>query len=706
MAKVVQQRRETNEVKQARKQMLAKLAESCLDAKDAAALDIRPVSKADSVSLGLSRAGAGFKLSYFDIQGKQLPMFRYRYFETSGAFGVKVNKYSQPTGTAPEIYLPRIGEANWQEIASDASHPIAIIEGELKAASLTKHGVPTIGLGGIFNFARKKHGVEFLPSLEIFNWVGREVHIVTDSDIATNIEIRRAANRLAKLLTERGATVRIVEVPVEGNAKVGADDFIHAHGIEKFKKLMENAPLWENMRGLHELSEQISYVKSPSCIAVLSKDENSDVELLTVRVARDERFANLFYRDELGKLKPAFPHWFKHMRVDVAGIDYDPAQPRITDDNKLNLYRGMGCKPCKGDVTLFLELMAYLFPDPVQREWLLCWIAYPLQHPGTKLYTAVVLFSRFQGVGKSLLGMILRKIYGAHNCSIIDQSALESSFTGWSKGKLMVFGEEITGGSGRQQADRLKNMVTGHTISTNVKYQPELELPNLINFFLTTNHPDAFHMEGGGDRRYAVFEIESKPQPPDWYQRYDKWVHAKGDEDTLTPAVYQYLLDKGLGTFNPRGHAIETRAKHRMIEASRSQVEQWCVDLLEQPDSVLRFGDVKIHGSLFTTERLLQIYSHGERTSLSAKGMAAALRKAGFSQIANGEAVDIPCSSQNAPRRVRLWIVRGHDSLSQLKVSELAKIYAQQEGLLKKGKTAKMTPPKVGKADGAKLVIQ
>ncbi|MFZ0630231.1 MAG: hypothetical protein WA374_09135 [Acidobacteriaceae bacterium] len=37
-------------------------------------------------------------------------------------------------------------------------------------------------------------------------------------------------------------------------------------------------------------------------------------------------------------------------------------------------------------------------------------MAYPLQYPGTKLYSAVVLWTAQQGVGKSLLGYTMQQI--------------------------------------------------------------------------------------------------------------------------------------------------------------------------------------------------------------------------------------------------------------------------------------------------------
>ncbi|WP_166888590.1 primase-helicase family protein [Pantoea sp. Cy-639] len=75
-------------------------------------------------------------------------------------------------------------------------------------------------------------------------------------------------------------------------------------------------------------------------------------------------------------------------------------------------------------------------------RFLLKWIAYPLQNPGAKMATAVVMFGA-EGPGKSLLWeKVVREIYGAYGTTI-GQAQLESQFTGWQSRKLFALAEEV-----------------------------------------------------------------------------------------------------------------------------------------------------------------------------------------------------------------------------------------------------------------------
>src|SRR5271166_277407 len=211
----------TAEQKAAYQRMLDKLKQSGLTAEDAEKLGYKACTEEESAELGLSRTGAGFLLPYFDLDGKPLKTFRYRYLDVPINTWTKKQerKYDQPHGSDPEIYLPPGVE--WSEIAIDTSQPVIITEGELKAASGAKHIEPTVGLGGVWNFGSKARFQNLLPTLrDKFKWAGRVVYICFDSDVADNTQSIMAENRLAECLTDLLATVTIVRIPKD---KVNAE---------------------------------------------------------------------------------------------------------------------------------------------------------------------------------------------------------------------------------------------------------------------------------------------------------------------------------------------------------------------------------------------------------------------------------------------------------------------------------------------------
>jgi hypothetical protein len=112
---------------------LDKLKESGLGKEDIKDLSIRPMTEAQSASLGLSRSGAGFQLPYMDEEGNELDMFRYRYFDTEVlkgfAAGSKLRKYDQGRCTDPEIYLPQNVTGKWSDVMVDLNTHLCITEG-------------------------------------------------------------------------------------------------------------------------------------------------------------------------------------------------------------------------------------------------------------------------------------------------------------------------------------------------------------------------------------------------------------------------------------------------------------------------------------------------------------------------------------------------------------------------------------------------
>ena len=151
----------------------------------------------------------------------------------------KPQKFGQPLGTGVRAYIP----ADVAEILTDPTHSLAITEGEVKALALTQAGWACIGLGGVWNFRCKDlPRNQIIEDLEAIRWDGRIVRLVPDSDAWTNEQVLLAVFTLARLLEDRGATVLIVRLPaLQGQEKVGADDFLVSKGPDAFRRLVEKA---------------------------------------------------------------------------------------------------------------------------------------------------------------------------------------------------------------------------------------------------------------------------------------------------------------------------------------------------------------------------------------------------------------------------------------------------------------------------------
>jgi hypothetical protein len=654
--------------------MLGKLQDSFLDAKDAKRLGMVPMT-ADEVTKGLDLGShmprvAGFTIPYFDLKGKTTKFWRFRYLEpTKSGFEALTNKkemrYVQTPKSVNELYLPPL--VDWEAIAKDPTAEIMITEGELKAACATKMGIPTIGLGGVWCFKSVKQDMALLPMFKNFLWKDRVVSICYDSDAATNPLVISAENALARALTQLGAEPYVVRLPkLPGQAKTGLDDFLCAKGKDEFTELASQAEPWRAAQELHKLNEEVVYVRDPGVVIELAT-----LQRIAPRAFMDHAYSTRVYwevvangKDSKHVERSAAKEWIKWpQRAEVPRVTYAPGEDRITTRGELNTWEGWGCEPVPGDITPWVKLLDYLFADaPELRTWFEQWCAYPLQFPGTKLYTCVVIHGRFHGTGKTLVGHTLFRIYGKNSTEIADKD-LHDGNNDWAEQKQFVLGEEITGGDKRGVADRMKAMITQREMRINVKYIPKYTIPDCINYLFTSNHPDSFFLEDN-DRRAVINEVKGKPLSTEFYEKYDAWLKGTG------PAhLFHHLLSLDVSEFNPKGHAPMSRAKLEMIDSGRSDLGAWVKTLVEDADTVLRVGDVVLPYALWTTSDLLKLYDPEGRGKVTANGLGRELRKHGIERVNDGQGVYTKTGQQ------RLWAVRAPEKFQRMDGAALGKWY-------------------------------
>ena len=642
--------------------MLKKLSDSLITAKDAALLKLEACT-AESVAANMSKLPAhraGFRIPYFDINGKVTKFYRFRYLEYGEAEGgfkaivaatAKQLRYAQLGDTVNELYLPPF--VKWSEYAKDPARALIITEGELKAACATKSGFATIGLGGVWCFKSAKHLMPMLPTFGEFTWTGRVVFIVYDSDAVTNPLVISAENALARELLALGAVPMIARIPMgKDGKKVGIDDYIAAHGKESFQAtVLETAEEWQAAAELFKLNEEVLYVKDPGIILELES-----LQRMTARAFVDHAYAMRTYYEQkvVGNgttmtEKSAAREWVKWpSRATVNRITYQPGLSRITPARELNCWRGWGCEAKSGSVKPWQDLLDYIFstaPKSV-RVWFEQWLAYPLQYPGIKLYSACVLWGIHHGTGKSMIGYTMGKIYGENFVEIGDRD-LYASFNDWAERKQFVMGEEITGGDKRATADRMKSMITQKQLRVNTKFVPTYVVPDCINYYFTSNHPDAFFLEDS-DRRFFVHEVAGEPLSDAFYQKYMEWLDNGGAE-----ALFQHLLQIDTSDFNPSGHAPLTDSKTEMIENGRSDIGAWVAKLKENPDGVLRVGDKVLSYCLWSTSDLFKLYDPNEKSRVTVNGLSRELRRGGFQKAWKGASLETKTDGYQ-----RMWIIR------------------------------------------------
>ena len=615
------------------------------------------------------------KIEYFDVDGKPAidwpqsnPFYRIRYLEVGTGFDTlsekKEARYVQEPGTAPVAYFPR-NQPDWPTLVANSFHPLIITEGELKAAKACKEGFPTIGIGGVYNWRANKLGLPWLPSMDTVVWAKRNVYIVYDSDYKSNAMVCHALRELAEELHLRGSFVHLVNLPqIDETEKVGLDDFLVQEGgsaAEQLRRLLSEAEPLGLTRPLWGLNEKYVYVQNPGLIINQGTKYKVAPAAFTGHLESTQSYQERQVRPDGGvsyKAVSASSAWLKWpLRREVSKLTYRPGQEVFITEKGLpqfNVWNGWGCTPKKGDVKPFLTLLNHLFTGAEKdaMAWFLKWCAYPIQHPGTKLFTSAVLHGIRHGTGKSIIGYTLGKIYG-ENFTEVDQSDLHDNFNEWAEGKQFVMGDDVTGSNKRQDADFLKKMITQRELRVNAKFIPSYTIPDCINYFFTANGPDSFFLEDD-DRRMFIHEVQVGPLDEAFYMDFDLWLHGSGPSH-----LFHYLLELDTSDFNPSAPAFRTSAKERMINNVQSDLGAWCRQLVATPDNVLRVGDIIIGKDLYTSKELLQFYDPTGKTGTTANGLGRELARAGIRQVINGKPVKLGDGSQGryyAIRRPESWL--------------------------------------------------
>lgn len=264
------------------------------------------------------------------------------------------------------------------------------------------------------------------------------------------------------------------------------------------------------------------------------------------------------------------PTWITRGSYYLDQVGFDPAgeDPNI----RLNTWTGWPTKPKAGNCKLALELLRYLCsgePNADEiHDWILKWLAYPIQHPGAKMKSALVVHGP-QGTGKSMFFEAIGALYGDYYI-LLNQGAIEDKFNAdWSARKLYVVADEIVA---RQEMyhikNQLKTLITGQWIRVNPKNLVAYKERNHMNLVFLSNEKQPVMIEHD-DRRHGVIWT-----PPALQKAHYDAVADELENGGLE-ALHQHLLDLDLTGFGPHTQPPMTRSKADLQELGRGSVERF-----------------------------------------------------------------------------------------------------------------------------------
>ena len=593
----------------------AQLKDSGITEAEAADAGIFPCPDARSVDVGFANAPA-LAFAYHGINGDPVqfehrhgtrPFYRLRYLADSAQLGFvrkRLPRYVQAAGSGVHAYFPMTRMFRWANIATSPEEPVLITEGEKKALKACLDGFPTIGLSGVWCF---KRDALLLPELGQFAWEGRSVWIVFDSDAATNPHIGHAQRALAKLLVERGAEVRIVDLPnCDDGSKQGLDDFLVRNGADAMEALLERA---------HPVDPFLSRIMTGSDVEVASalhlklcERYSSEIvytegrfyaftgkiweiiEKVTIRKAIYEFDGAAF--GQKGTLKLSAPKADSIMSIlkdQTHKVDYFDSAPA-----GVNCASGFVLFNEDGEASIAAHtpeqrqrfvLRASWTPGTVQKSGLLttlldgCFAA----DEDKKLFLqeclglamlgqmtdqiapqAIVLHGVTAANGKSEVLELFRALFPAHAVSSIppgdfgdDRKLIELN------GKALNLCSEL--GTGRAiTSDVFKAVITGDVVTGREVYVPALSFkPQAMHLFATNTLPGfSGGMDEGVVRRLAILEFNRTIPEEERIPRIGQRIAAEEGDNLLAWAI------EGASRVIQRGGLIP-------LDSSRDAVREW-----------------------------------------------------------------------------------------------------------------------------------
>jgi putative DNA primase/helicase len=290
------------------------------------------------------------------------------------------------------------------------------------------------------------------------------------------------------------------------------------------------------------------------------------------RLVHRDDVMNLLPRNGLEEMRLA-PGWRVYRDSEI-GFDPTERDPAIL----CNMYEGWLTTPRQGRCDRLLELLRYLVGKEPRAEevyqWILKWAAYPIQKPGAKMHSALVIHGP-QGTGKSRFFEILCCIYG-HYGRVLDQSAVEDKFNAdWAEKKLFILGDEMLARNDMfHTKNRLKAFITAKTIRVNPKNIAAHTETNHMNIVFLSNEKQPVVLEND-DRRHLVVWT---PPPPDgeFFDELNAEIEAGGVE-----ALHYYLLHLDLTGFHRHTRPPNTLAKDDLAYLSAGSEERFLQEWIE-----------------------------------------------------------------------------------------------------------------------------
>lgn len=515
-------------------------------------------------------ASSGVAIPYFNTDGSLLEVNGVPFIRIRRDDWVGEGKYLQSKKSGAHAYLPQIEGLDWKAIALDVKAPICITEGEFKAISGSINKLPTVGLGGVSAIC-KKGTHDLVDPLDQFILNGRTVYLAFDCDAESTPQtphkprVEEAIHRSASILYSQGARPFILYIARTNKwskgVKIGLDDYFNLGGTwEELLKTAEepihdadlavlNTSYCIYTAGPYVTRISDGHIFRPSQFRELEQNRRRKTERGTKPVADD------FLQQ---RIRPEYDREVFDPRLDWG---YHP------DRRVFNRWRGYEVEAAPDEEVaanwqLFLQRLCGEHKNFIEQ-----WLAHIIQKPWERTNIALMCVSPVQGIGKSLMGAVMRSIMGRNHSISTNLERMTQQFNNQMEGKILVVVEEAEG-LFKNLEGFVKDFITNTTLTVEHKGINAYTVDNYARVMLNSNNPLPLRVTEF-DRRWMVW------MPPITQDEargaYGRWIN-EWSRVFLSPtglAAIRYSLESvDLESFDPMGRAPITSEFLDMAEGS------------------------------------------------------------------------------------------------------------------------------------------
>jgi hypothetical protein len=252
------------------------------------------------------------------------------------------------------------------------------------------------------------------------------------------------------------------------------------------------------------------------------------------------------------------------------------------------------------------------------------------------------------GTGKSWLGKLMERIFGADNVVLIsEENVVTGMFNGFSQNKRYVFLHETPPKAMEELLDKVKGLITETHIHIRLMRQDYFKAENFANLMAVSNEDVKINLS---NRRWAViraaddpFAADGTPEHKAYYGRLFNVVPKDGTITDEARRVLHYLRTLPLADFDPLVAPL-TGAKEEAAETGDDGVLQARVaNAYRNKEGPFRFN-------ILTAEDVAKHVSYSANKTLTD-----AMHEVGCRKLRGYNGRDVQVTIDG--KRVRLWVI-------------------------------------------------